>query len=186
MKKHLFLSMMALMVIMTSVSCTKTLDLSDLDGGDVEGYVDMGLSVKWKTHNVGAERPEQCGGYYDYQKMKSSFDNIPTKEQAEELLANCKVKRACLKGKYGVMLTSNITNKSIFFPYGGLYNGGEFIKGKDAYLWTITSDTSAGWEAEAWIVYFNQVLFEKQYPDGIQYHVTKAGTDIRMNVRQVK
>ena len=186
MKKLLFFSIAAIVALMTSASCSKILDPSDLDGGDVEGYVDMGLSVKWATCNVGAERPEQCGGYYDYQEMKSTFDNIPTKEQAEELLANCKVKRASLKGKSGVMLTSNITNKSIFFPYGGLYNGGEFIKGKDAYLWTITSDTSMGWEAEAWFIYFNQVLYDKEYPDGIQYHVAKAGTDLKFNVRQVK
>ena len=27
-------------------------------------YVDLGLSVKWATCNVGAEKPEECGNYY--------------------------------------------------------------------------------------------------------------------------
>ncbi len=28
------------------------------------GYVDLGLSVKWATHNIGAETPEEFGDYY--------------------------------------------------------------------------------------------------------------------------
>ena len=27
-------------------------------------YIDLGLSVKWATHNVGANTPEECGDYY--------------------------------------------------------------------------------------------------------------------------
>lgn len=29
-------------------------------------YVDLGLSVKWATCNVGASKPQDCGGYYAY------------------------------------------------------------------------------------------------------------------------
>lgn len=42
----------------------------DDDSGDGEGtikgheYVDLGLSVKWATCNVGADSPEECGNYY--------------------------------------------------------------------------------------------------------------------------
>lgn len=36
--------------------------------------VDLGLSVKWATCNVGAEKPEECGGYY-------AWGEVTTKER---------------------------------------------------------------------------------------------------------
>ena len=45
-------------------------ELSKLPGVKVEriekvhGYVDLGLSVKWATCNVGADKPEDYGDYY--------------------------------------------------------------------------------------------------------------------------
>ena len=113
--------------------------------------------------------------------MMKSLTNIPTKEQAEELLANCTVKRATLKGTAGVLLTSKITKNTIFFPYGGLYNGGKLLKGKDGYFWTITAEMS-----QARFIYFNQVFYEKEYPDGVQYNMSTAPFDCKLNVRQVK
>lgn len=40
--------------------------LANGQGGDNAGheYVDLGLSVKWATCNVGASKPEEYGGYY--------------------------------------------------------------------------------------------------------------------------
>ena len=48
-------------------------------------YVDLGLSVKWATCNVGAEKPEEYGNYYAWGEIKtkskytesncSTFDN---------------------------------------------------------------------------------------------------------------
>ena len=40
------------------------------------GYVDLGLSVKWAMCNVGAERPEEYGGYY-------AWGEVETKESYE-------------------------------------------------------------------------------------------------------
>ena len=37
----------------------------DMVGGNSD-YVDLGLSVKWATRNVGATGPEQIGGYYSW------------------------------------------------------------------------------------------------------------------------
>ena len=39
-------------------------------------YVDLGLSVKWATCNVGAEKPEEYGGYFAWGeiKTKSSYE----------------------------------------------------------------------------------------------------------------
>ena len=42
-------------------------------------YVDLGLSVKWATCNVGAEKPEECGNYYAWAETKTkSTYNIST------------------------------------------------------------------------------------------------------------
>ena len=40
------------------------------------GYVDLGLSVKWATCNVGANKPEEYGNYYAWgeTRTKSSYD----------------------------------------------------------------------------------------------------------------
>ena len=37
-------------------------------------YVDLGLSVKWATFNVGAERPEDCGYYFAWGETQSKSD----------------------------------------------------------------------------------------------------------------
>ena len=36
-------------------------------------YVDLGLSVKWATHNVGASKPEKAGNFYAWGEIKSKF-----------------------------------------------------------------------------------------------------------------
>ncbi len=52
--------------------------------GELNGHawVDLGLSVKWATHNVGAERPEDSGNYFAWgeRKAKESYtkDNSRT------------------------------------------------------------------------------------------------------------
>ena len=35
------------------------------------GYVDLGLSVKWATHNIGAETPEEFGDYYAWGEIRT-------------------------------------------------------------------------------------------------------------------
>ena len=41
---------------------------------EVLEYVDMGLSVKWATCNVGAEKPEDYGGYYAWGETEPQSD----------------------------------------------------------------------------------------------------------------
>ena len=51
-------------------------------------YVDLGLSVKWATHNVGADKPEEVGNHYAWGEKKKkrnySFDNCKTIPQKPE------------------------------------------------------------------------------------------------------
>ena len=45
-------------------------------GGTINGYeyVDLGLSVKWATFNVGATKPEEYGGYYAWGETEEKED----------------------------------------------------------------------------------------------------------------
>ena len=69
MKKTIYF-LMAALIVLVAASCSKLLDTDDLSSGDAEGYVDMGLSVKWKNRNAGAGQPNQVAEYYTFQDMK--------------------------------------------------------------------------------------------------------------------
>ena len=47
----------------------------DAGGADASGAVDLGLSVKWASCNLGASKPEEYGGYYSWgeTQTKNSF-----------------------------------------------------------------------------------------------------------------
>ena len=56
-------------LMMPIVSCEKdTDDIKQEGAGGAEDFfvdaIDLGLSVKWAEHNVGATKPEEYGGYY--------------------------------------------------------------------------------------------------------------------------
>lgn len=57
------------------------------DGG--YSYVDLGLSVKWATTNVGAKRPQDCGDYYAWSEIqtkdsykKDTYTGLPPSEKS--------------------------------------------------------------------------------------------------------
>ena len=53
-------------------------------------YIDLGLSVKWGTCNLGAKTPEETGHRFTYdEKAEVDYVNLPTKELCEELINNC-------------------------------------------------------------------------------------------------
>lgn len=54
-------------------------------GGTVAEAVDLGLSVKWASHNIGASAPEEFGGHYGWgdptgKKTSTNNGNYPWKE----------------------------------------------------------------------------------------------------------
>ena len=55
-------------VMLLGIVCTLSIPAFSHNNGEESGApyeaVDLGLSVKWATCNVGATAPEQCGGYY--------------------------------------------------------------------------------------------------------------------------
>ncbi len=95
----------------------------DAIGGNSE-YVDLGLSVKWASRNVGAAGPEEMGDLY----IRDDVDDVnlgdswrmPTTDELNELIDNCTWTRASVNGQIGFLITSNkpgYTDRSIFLPY---------------------------------------------------------------------
>ena len=174
--------------------------------------VDLGLSVKWASCNVGAKSPEEAGHYYQwaqtstngwtgkytkytpgaywaYEKDSSGIlvtrnnnyqltrynwskdhgkvDNIrrmtdadahayssrteggrvPTRDEVQELIDNCRATRTTINGIRGVKFTSRINGNSIFIPYSYFKLGEDIQKDYFSVRWRVcavlwTSDLS--------------------------------------------
>ena len=65
--KFLFAAMLFVALSFGFVSCDNEPVVSDYNG---YGYVDLGLSVKWATCNVGAGSPEDYGDYFAWGETK--------------------------------------------------------------------------------------------------------------------
>ena len=112
-------------------------------------YVDLGLSVKWATCNVGATKPEEYGDYFAWGEVKPksrysisnylihknpavlslSFDaarvnwggnwRMPTDAELKELNEQCTWTWTTQNGVNGYKVTSKKNGKSIFLPAAG-------------------------------------------------------------------
>ena len=76
---HLLLPRTLIKVVHDTVYIHDTVYVETDCGGDVENnheYVDLGLSVKWATCNVGASQPEEYGDYFAWGETepKSTYD----------------------------------------------------------------------------------------------------------------
>lgn len=126
----------------------------EIDSGTLNGHdwVNLGLSVKWATCNVGASTPEDYGDYYawgdtltrsDYSGAfarlgmndisgNAQYDvackrwkgtwRMPTKTEFQELIDNCTRKSTTQSGVNGIKLTSKKNGNSIFLPAAGYYD----------------------------------------------------------------
>lgn len=66
---------------------TISVSTGTIDGHD---YVDLGLSVKWATCNIGASRPEDLGGYYGWadptgEKTSSNVNDYPNSNPPSDI-----------------------------------------------------------------------------------------------------
>ena len=87
-------------------------------------YVDLGLSVKWATCNLGADKPEGYGDYYAWGEAAhlNWVDGwrMPTKEEFAELFEKCEWADTIQNGVHGFLFTSKVpgyTSRYIFLPY---------------------------------------------------------------------
>ncbi|MBO7125000.1 MAG: hypothetical protein J6V74_04055 [Bacteroidales bacterium] len=122
--------------------------------GFCQKAVDLGLSVKWATCNVGANTPEEYGEYYTFdeaQELSSSKWRVPTIEEINELLENCDYKWTTNNGVNGGLFTSKKNGNSIFFPAVGGRNGSDvYYMGSCGEYWSL----SAKGNDEAYLFYF--------------------------------
>ena len=72
MKKSIFVSVLVFSAALVLVGCESNPNEPE-DGSSANGhkYVDLGLSVKWATMNVGATTPEDYGDYFAWGETKT-------------------------------------------------------------------------------------------------------------------
>ena len=145
-------------------------------------YVDLGLSVKWATCNVGASKPEEYGDYFAWgeTKPKSEYSDwnysyytdptilplsadaaranwggswrMPTREEQDELRQQCTWTWTTQNGVNGYKVTGTNGN-SIFLPAAGCrYDSSLDDAGSLGYYWS--SSLNTGNPGGAWYVYF--------------------------------
>ena len=126
-------------------------------------YVDLGLSVKWATCNIGADKPEDYGDYFawgeaetksvynkdnsaTYGKTSYTFLDaasaqwgsswrMPTKDEFQELIDNCTWQWTTVGGHNGYMVTSKKNGNSIFLPAAGIRCGSQLNDVEWGYYW---------------------------------------------------
>ena len=80
----------------------------DSDNANGHAYVDLGLSVKWATCNVGANSPEEYGDYFAWGEIKTKglYDSKykwATKEDCQMLDSICFVSKYCTNEIEGIV-----------------------------------------------------------------------------------
>jgi len=99
---------------------------------DGHEWVDLGLSVKWATCNVGADSPDSFGDYFDGTADAAHDEwgggwRTPTMDEWQELLDKCEMEDSTREGVRGFKFTSKTNNNSIFLPCGGFMRGQESV-----------------------------------------------------------
>lgn len=161
----------------STVSCSSSEKLLSSSSGKINGheYMDIGLSVKWATCNLGADSPIQKGKDYPWAdtteaiffadgknvtkdisgnakydaaraEWKGSW-RLPTLAEIKELKERCKWKRTTINGKTGCLVTGPNGN-SIFLPAQGIYLYG--VNEESVYYWSSTPFNSE----QAYCLYF--------------------------------
>ena len=139
--------------------------------------IDLGLSVKWASHNVGASSPEDFGGYYAWCETEEKSDyslktckyyqgsnisgtqydvahvkwggswRMPTLDEIIELMYNCSWKWTTYNGVKGQLVTGPNGN-SIFLPAAGYrYRTSVGYVGYGGYYWSAPHYETAGYSA---------------------------------------
>ena len=147
-------------------------------------YVDLGLSVKWATCNVGASNPEEYGKYFAWGETTSKSyyngstytytDNpttlptsvdaaranwggkwrMPTIDEFEELRNNCTWKWTTQNGVNGHKVTSNSNGNYIFLPAAGYRDLGSLYGAGDYGYYWSSSAYGPNYSTTALYLYF--------------------------------
>lgn len=133
------------------------------------GYVDLGLSVKWATCNVGAKKTWEYGSHFTFEEAQKQ-GRVPTKEECQELLDKCTWTWTQMNGENGYKVTGKNGN-SIFLPAAGFRDGTSVSGvGSDGNYWSSTANDSR----DAWYMYFFS------YDAGMYYYDRDRGRSVRL------
>ena len=153
-----------------SVDMVKASTISNADEA-----VDLGLSVKWCSHNLGATKPEDFGSFYEWnngEPIKGVFKQdiagtdldiatqllgskwrMPTKQHFKELIDKCRWTWTEYKGVKGCKITG-CTGKSIFLPASGKLIGKiQYLPNKYGYYWSASKAQNIN---TAYYLFFNE------------------------------
>lgn len=84
-------------------------------------YVDLGLSVKWATCNLGATKPEESGNYYSWGET-SIVDCITSHDYKWSEEAEASFTKYCTDSKYGIVdnkTTLDLEDDAAYVALGG-------------------------------------------------------------------
>lgn len=141
-------------------------------GGTIGGSIDLGLSVQWADHNVGATFATDDGVHLNYNDAVASPAawgdgwRLPTDEEWQELYSKCRWNWTVRDGVGGRLVTAANGN-SIFIPATGVSLDGEIqIRGCIGIYWTSADVTpSQSTPANAIGTYFDSAnIYRIDYP----------------------
>ncbi|MCQ2243288.1 MAG: hypothetical protein MJZ32_03410 [Bacteroidaceae bacterium] len=141
-------------------------------GGVVGDPVDLGLSVKWASHNLGATLTSDDGGRFTWADAGSNAIKwgdgwrLPTNEEWEELYQNCRWSWEVRDGVGGRVITGP-SGRSIFIPATGVsFDNKVQIRGCIGIYWTAADAQSLpGVPASAVGAYFDSAnIYRMEYP----------------------
>ena len=119
-----------------SATCTVTVE------GEPLTYVNLGLpsGTLWATCNVGASAEEEVGTYFSWAEVNAGVGYIvPTKEQIEELAAQCTSTAQTIGGVNGALITSKVNGNTVFLPACGYKISSSYTQSSGyACLWSAT------------------------------------------------
>ena len=161
------------LILCVATALTTSLTAQSPANGYVDGYgyVDLGLSVKWATCNVGAGKPEDYGDYFAWGEAETketytegnsmtynreTYDYVdaatsqlgaawrtPTHDEMMELIDKCKWTWTTVNGIAGYIVKSRRNGNSIFLPAaGGRMASMSSYVGEWGYYWTSETDAS--------------------------------------------
>ena len=140
--KRLFIYLQFVLLSLCSFAQTNTLYVCDTEGGvvcyeisDIDSIrvvssnagdikIDLGLSVCWAAHNIGANSPEEYGTYFSWYGYDIAYEEwgegwrMPTVDEGVELIECCTWEWKSFNGVTGYKVTGPNGN-SIFLPATG-------------------------------------------------------------------
>lgn len=153
-----------------SISEIKKVEIEGTQKSGIEGKaIDLGLSVLWASHNLGASTASEAGDIFSHEAALTSGSlwndgwRLPTEEEWQELSERCNWSWTMLNGINGRMVTGP-SGQTIFLPTTGLaVNNEVHVAGCMGIYWS--ASTTSETAANASGVYFDSAnIFVMGFP----------------------